>query len=148
MNSSRCFRTARRANGRHKTAGEQTAGEQTPWRRETLCAPPLLPLPSHSLFRPPLSVLKTNARTGRPEFPIFPAKGTHNQLMGIDDKLKGRDANEPAPGVARRNVWLGDNLGWENNRGLKATRPEFEDGRVEKWPNPKNWDKHPAPLWG
>jgi hypothetical protein len=94
------------------------------------------------------SHLPINERTGRPEFPIFPAKGTHNQLMGIDGKLKGRDAFEPAPQIAKRNVWLGDNVGWENNRNLVATRKEFEDGKIVKWPNPENWNRNPEPLWG
>ena len=94
------------------------------------------------------SELPVNARTGRPEFNIFPAKGTHNQLMGIDGKMKGRNANEPAPPVQSRNKWLGDNVGWENNRGLGATRKEFEDGQVIKWPKPEKWNKNPGPLWG
>jgi hypothetical protein len=94
------------------------------------------------------SKLPINARTGRPEFPLFPAHGTHNQLMGIDGKMKGRNAQEPAPQVQSRNQWLGDNVGWENNRGLQATRKDFEDGRVTKWPNPENWNKNPGPMWG
>lgn len=44
--------------------------------------------------------------------------------------------------------WLGESLGWEKNRGLSATRKEFEDGRIDKWPNPKNWNRNPGPLFG
>ena len=79
-------------------------------------------------------------------YPLFPANATHQELLGIDGKLVGANPDIPAP-VPKRNLrWLGDSLGWENNRGLPAERKEFEDGHIEKWPNPKNWVKRPGPL--
>jgi len=78
---------------------------------------------------------------------IFPQKATHQQLLGIDNKLVGTSVDKPAPPVDRRLRWLGDDKGWENNRGLKAEHPSFEDGKSEAWPNPKNWNKNPGPLW-
>ena len=78
--------------------------------------------------------------------PLFPQGASHVQLLGIDGRLVGKQASEPAPEVAKRNRWLGDDVGWENNRGLKAEHPSFEDGKSERWPNPANWNKRPGPL--
>jgi len=58
--------------------------------------------------------------------PIFPQGASHQQLLGIDNKLVGTMASLPAPEVPKRNRWLGADKGWENNRGLVAERPEFE----------------------
>jgi len=79
---------------------------------------------------------------------IFPQHASHQQLLGIDNKLVGTNAQMPAPQVLSKNRWLGNDLGWENNRGLKAEHPSFEDGKAERWPNPKGWNKNPGPLRG
>ena len=69
------------------------------------------------------------------KYPLFPQKASHQSLLGIDNKLVGMSAEVQAPPVRVKNKWLGDNLGWEGNRGLKATRPEFEDGKAMPWPD-------------
>ncbi|GMH47564.1 hypothetical protein TL16_g00093 [Triparma laevis f. inornata] len=84
----------------------------------------------------------------RDKYPLFPAKATHNQLLAIDGKVSGEPAHIPAPEPKPQLRWLGESLGWEKNRGLSATRKEFEDGRIDKWPNPKNWNRNPGPLFG
>ena len=67
-------------------------------------------------------------------FPLFPANATHQELLGIDGKLVGESAQVPAPVPDRRLKWLGDSVGWENNRNLPAEREEFRDGRIDLWP--------------
>mmetsp|Transcript_3204 Transcript_3204/g.6721 ORF Transcript_3204/g.6721 Transcript_3204/m.6721 type:complete len:237 (+) Transcript_3204:84-794(+) len=90
----------------------------------------------------------TGSGGNRDKYPLFPAKATHQQLLLIDGKLTGTPADVPAPNPERKNKWLGEAVGWENNRNLRATRREFEDGRVDLWPSPENWNKNPAPLFG
>lgn len=43
--------------------------------------------------------------------PLFPAKATHQQLLGLVHRPTHPD--KPAPAVPRERKWLGDNVGWE-----------------------------------
>eukprot|EP00520_Triparma_pacifica_P010386 CAMPEP_0118659946 /NCGR_PEP_ID=MMETSP0785-20121206/15392_1 /TAXON_ID=91992 /ORGANISM="Bolidomonas pacifica, Strain CCMP 1866" /LENGTH=226 /DNA_ID=CAMNT_0006553103 /DNA_START=45 /DNA_END=722 /DNA_ORIENTATION=- len=70
------------------------------------------------------------------KYPLFPANASHQELLGIDGKLVGESAQVPAPVPERKLKWLGESVGWENNRGLPAEREEFKDGRIDLWPNP------------
>ncbi|CAB1111660.1 unnamed protein product [Ectocarpus sp. CCAP 1310/34] len=67
--------------------------------------------------------------------PLFPAKATHQQLLGLVHRPTHPD--KPAPAVPRERKWLGDNVGWEGNRGM-ATPPagrNAKDGEVHPWPS-------------
>ena len=68
------------------------------------------------------------------KYPLFPANATHQELLGIDGNLVGESAQVPAPAPEKRLKWLGDSVGWENNRNLPAEREEFRDGRIDLWP--------------
>lgn len=43
--------------------------------------------------------------------PLFPARATHQQLLGMVNRPTNPD--EPAPAIPRSLKWLGDNIGWE-----------------------------------
>lgn len=43
--------------------------------------------------------------------PLFPAKATHQQLLGLVHRPSFPD--RPAPKVSRERKWLGDAMGWE-----------------------------------
>ena len=43
--------------------------------------------------------------------PLFPARATHQQLLGLT--YRPINPNNPAPEVPRERKWLGDNVGWE-----------------------------------
>ena len=69
--------------------------------------------------------------------PLFPVKGSHQSLLGIDNKLVGANPMlaAPMPDPSRR--WLGDHVGWEGNRGLPT--PDIgahgRDGHLAPWPS-------------
>lgn len=83
---------------------------------------------------------------GTKNIKLFPVNATHQELLGIDGKLTGKDPNTVPPELERREKWLGEALGWEHNRGLKMERKEFEDGKITLWPNPEGWNKSRKPL--
>ncbi|CAM9827925.1 unnamed protein product [Scytosiphon promiscuus] len=69
------------------------------------------------------------------KMPLFPAKATHQQLLGLVHRPSHPD--KPAPAVPRERRWLGSNVGWEGNRGL-PTPPagrNAKDGEVLPWPS-------------
>lgn len=56
------------------------------------------------------------------KLPLFPAKATHQQLLGLVQRPSHPD--KPAPKVPKERKWLGDNVGWEGKP--KAGRLEKE----------------------
>ncbi|CAM9283724.1 unnamed protein product [Hapterophycus canaliculatus] len=69
------------------------------------------------------------------KMPLFPAKATHQQLLGLVHRPSHPE--KPAPSVPRERRWLGSNVGWEGNRGL-PTPPagrNAKDGEVLPWPS-------------
>ena len=60
------------------------------------------------------------------KMPLFPARATHQQLLGLVHRPSHPD--KPAPEVPRERKWLGDSVGWEgekNDRALPRTRRVF-----------------------
>lgn len=45
------------------------------------------------------------------KLPLFPAKATHQQLLGLVHQPSHPD--QPAPTVPKERKWLGNNVGWE-----------------------------------
>lgn len=48
--------------------------------------------------------------------PLFPAKATHQQLLGLVHRPSNPE--RPAPAVPRERKWLGDNVGWEGGNRI------------------------------
>lgn len=60
------------------------------------------------------------------KLPLFPAKATHQQLLGLVQRPSHPD--KPAPMVPREK-WLGNNIGWEgkaNNVYISLSRVEID----------------------
>lgn len=55
---------------------------------------------------------------------IYPQKCSHQSLLGLDGKLKGRHPDAEAPAVERRRRWVNNHVGWEGDP-------------VEGWPSSK-----------
>lgn len=53
------------------------------------------------------------------KLPLFPAKATHQQLLGLVHRPSHPD--RPAPTVPRERKWLGNNVGWEG-KGQQRTK--------------------------
>lgn len=72
----------------------------------------------------------TGTSSLNPKAPLFPARATHRQLLGITRRSSLSDKR--APEVPRKLRWLGDNLGWEGERGMQCRLfcVMFYDGRV------------------
>jgi len=46
--------------------------------------------------------------------PLFPVGGTHQQLLGLDNKLVGANAQQPPPSYKAPVRWLGPAIGWSD----------------------------------
>lgn len=51
---------------------------------------------------------------GNKKMPLFPARATHQQLLGLVRRPSHPD--KPAPKAPEERKWLGDNIGWEGER--------------------------------
>mmetsp|Transcript_1073 Transcript_1073/g.1399 ORF Transcript_1073/g.1399 Transcript_1073/m.1399 type:complete len:243 (+) Transcript_1073:237-965(+) len=66
--------------------------------------------------------------------PIFPVGATHVANLCIDKKIVGSDPRKPVPYMNPPLRWLGDEKGWENNRGLPTPEYGGKDGEIKAWP--------------
>jgi len=65
---------------------------------------------------------------------LFPQDATHSGCLQIAGQARGADPRAPAPPVAPPPRWLGDERGWEGNRGLPTPAYGGKDGELQPWP--------------